>query len=103
MVQEVVSLIPQYDKNRNEYFLSKNGEYFWNDDISAFFLPAGIYSQLRQSAGSQMLEVPLLNFPCIDHNKIVRYNEIQLSEDLCAVLFGVPSIRSPAGIPLSSL
>ena len=32
----------------DEYFLSKNGEYFWNDDISAFFLPEHISKACRQ-------------------------------------------------------
>ena len=68
----MVSLLPQYDKNRNEYCLSRKGEYFSDEDISSFFLPAGIYSLLRRSVGSGALEVPLLSFPCLDHNKIVR-------------------------------
>lgn len=71
-MDEVLSLIPKYDKNRTEYYLSKNGDFFYDADPSSFFLPAGIYSQLGQTRGGEMLEVPLLSFPCLDHNKIVR-------------------------------
>ena len=70
-MDEVVSLIPKFDKNRTEYYLSKNGENFYDADPSSFFLPAGIYSQLGAKQSGELLEVPLLSFPCLDHNKIV--------------------------------
>lgn len=76
-MDEVYSVIPVFDKYYNNYYISRNGENIASDDISSFFLPVGLYS-LFESVSSDpkaSVEIPLMSYICIDHNRLVRYSE----------------------------